>query len=223
MTDIGVVYIARGADPNWQQRLTRFIQSYMNHPAGVHHCLYVIYKEFATPEDLEWALKRFHDLPHFQILNYIGYNSFGGGCFEEASRHVHEPLLCTLVATTEIMHDQWLLKLYNVFRDRGAGLVGCTGSKEANLHIRDTAILIERERYIGISKQFDFTKSKGPYLDFEHGPDNLTIQVMRAPLPVFVVEKNRVIAPEEWGHTTYRGNLHNVLVHDRGARDFQDL
>jgi hypothetical protein len=40
---------------------------------------------------------------------------------------------------------------------------------------------------------------------------------------VLVVENDRVRAPHEWGDTTYRGNLRNVLVHDRGCRDYQDL
>jgi hypothetical protein len=222
MSDIGVVYITRGVDPNWRARLTRFITSYLKYHGGAEHRLYVIYKEF-SPDDLLWARHQLADLDHEPIFDYLEHNSFGGGCFQEACAHVTEPLLCTLVSTTEIMQPVWLHRLYNVFLWHKAGLVGCTGSKEANLHIRDTAILIRRSQYLEISKQFDFTKSKEGYLDFEHGPNNLTIQVMRANRPVFVVEKERVLAPDAWGHTTYRGNLENVLVHDRGARDFQDL
>lgn len=223
MSDIGVIYIARGVDPNWTQRLSRFVDSYLTHSAGVDHQLYVTYKEFQTVDALAWAVARFALLKPYNITRYIDFNSFGGGCFQEACHDVIEPLLCTLVSTTEIMHDYWLLKLAGSLMFPGTGLVGCTGSHEANLHIRDTAILIERERYQNIVKQFDFTKSKDGYLDFEHGPNNLTLQVMRAGKKVLVVEKERIIEPSEWGHTTYRGNLQNVLVHDRGARDFQDL
>lgn len=223
MSDIGVIYIARGADPNWRQRFMRFVASYLEHPAGVKHRIYVIYKEFVNADDLEWAIDQFTPLNPIHILNYRLFNSYGGGCFLEACNHVTEPLVCTLVSTTEIMHDAWLWKLHDVYRKKQAGLVGCTGSHEGNLHIRDTAIIINCEFYVAVARQFDYKTSKDGYLDFEHGPNNLTIQVMRAQMPVFVVEKERVIAPAEWGHTTYRGNLHNVLVHDRGARDFQDL
>ena len=223
MSEIGIVYIARGADPNWQQRIMRFRTSYIQRPAGIDHQLYVIYKEFAVPEDFAWATEQFAPLHPDEITKYIGFNSFGGGCFQEACLHVREPLISTLVSTTEIMHEDWLLKLYDTFSYWDAGLVGCTGSKEGALHIRDTAILIEREWYQSIVKQFDFKASKDGYLAFEHGPNNLTIQTMAAGKPVFVVEKDRVIAPDQWAHTTYRGNMHNVLVHDRGARDFQDL
>ncbi len=223
MSEIGVVYIARGKDPNWQKRFVRFIGSYLNHPAGIDHQLYVIYKEFDDSTDLHWAFSLFDPLQPIHILNYNDHNSYGGGCFQEACKHVNEPLLCTLVSTTEIMSTSWLLALYGVYKSKDAGLVGVTGSHEANIHIRDTAIIIDREFYVGVSKQFDFTTSKDGYLDFEHGPNNLTIQVMRDGKPVYVVEKYRILEPKDWGHTTYRGNLENVLVHDRGARDFQDL
>ena len=223
MSDIGVIYICRYADPNFHQRLTRFVRSWMEHPPGIDCQLYVIYKEFPSNLDMVAAQAQLSVLKPVNIFDYNGHNSFGGGCFLEACDHVKEPLICTLVSTTEIMHDDWLKKLFQAYANKIAGLVGCTGSKEGQLHIRDTAIIIRRELYQEISRQFDYTTSKDGYLEFEHGPNNLTIQVMRAGLPVFVVEKGRVIEPNDWPHTTYRGNMHNVLVHDRGSRDFQDL
>jgi len=223
MSDIGVVYICRYPDPNFHQRLTRFVRSWVEHPPGIDCQLYVIYKEFPTGADMAAAMAQLSPLHPSHIMRYNNHNSFGGGCFQEACDHVEELLLCTLVSTTEIMHDGWLAKLYAAYVDKAAGLVGCTGSKEGQIHIRDTAIIIDRKLYYDIVRQFDYTTSKDGYLEFEHGANNLTIQVMRAGLPVFVVERERVIEPAEWGHTTYRGNMHNVLVHDRGARDFQDL
>ena len=223
MSEIGVVYICRYPDPNFEQRLTRFVRSWVEHPPGIGCQFYVIYKEFPGSEPLHWAQGQFIELNPIHILQHNDNNAYGGGCFQEACQYINEPLLCTLVSTTEVMHDNWLEKLFHVYWRKDAGLVGCTGSKEGQIHIRDTAIIIERVRYEGIVKQFDFTTSKDGYLDFEHGPNNLTIQVMRANKPVFVVEKDRIIEPKDWDHTTYRGNMHNVLVHDRGSRDFQDL
>ena len=220
MSEIGVVYIARGLDPHWQARITRFVDSWMAHPPGIECHVYVIYKEFIKSEDLLWVINQTLPLWPTNILEYNGHNSYGGGCFKEACNHVTEPLLCTLVSTAEVMHDNWLLELYTAFTSLDAALVGCTGSRECNLHIRDNAILILRRRHEEIIKQFDF-KSKADYDDFEHGPNNLTLQAMRAG-PVFVVEKDRILAPSEWAHTTYRDNLQNVLVHDSGARDYTD-
>lgn len=219
---IGVIYICRYPDPNWVQRLTRFTTSWYNHRPGTDHALYVIYKEFPDMETMRWAAQQL-PVKHYSIMEHNLPNSYGGGCFLEACNYVQEDLICTLVSTTEIMHSDWLARLYDVYTGRSAGLVGCTGSHEGNLHVRDTAIIIDKEFYIGVAKQFDYTTSKDGYLDFEHGPNNLTIQVMRSGKPVFIVEKERVIEPKDWGHTTYRGNMHNVLVHDRGSRDFQDL
>ena len=220
MSEIGVIYIASGLDPHWQARISRFVDSWMAHPPGIDCQLYVTYKEFLANEDLLWAIEKTLPLWPINILKYNGYNSWGGGCFKEAANDVTEPLLCTLVSSAEIMHDNWLRKLYDAFKDLDAGLVGCTGSRELTLHVRDNAILIERKRYISIISRFDF-KSKADYDEFEHGEINLTIQV-RWDKPIFVVEKDRIIAPAAWDHTTYIGNADNVLVHDCGSREYKD-
>jgi hypothetical protein len=234
MDAVGIVYIARGADLNWKRRIQRFATSFIKYPPGHPYQLYVIYKEFATPDDFAFARGIFSVVDHQEITDYIGWNSFGGGAFLEATNHVKEDLLCTLVSTTEVMHERWLGKLYRAFCLPGIGLVGCTGSKGfireyfpeltyPNVHIRDTAIIVSRRIYSSIASQFDYKASKLGYLAFEHGPNGLTAQIRDLGLDVLVVEKDRVRRPEEWPETTYRGNLDNVMVHDRGARDFQDL
>ena len=233
MSDIGVVYLARGADQNWQARLTRFIASYQRHPAGIEHELYVIYKEFETTVDTVWAVDQLRPLNSIGLFHSMSLNSYAGGTFREACPHVTEPLACMLGSTTEIMHDDWLAKLHAGLSLPTVGLVCCTGSygriteffpnlPYPNPHIRNLSFMIERERYVAIAAPIQFN-SKLDDLKFEHGPDSLTKQVMRQGKTVLVVEKNRVRAPHEWGDTTYRGNLENVLVHDRGARDYQDL
>jgi hypothetical protein len=237
VSDIGVVYLARGVDPNWRERITRFIASYRERPAGVDHHFYVIFKEFATPEDLQWAIDQFVTLDPTIILKYVDFNSYAGGSFLEASSHVVEPLVCFLGSTSEIMHPDWLAKLFAALCRPTVGVVCCTGSYGfitefnpqlvyPNVHIRNLSFLIERTRYQEAAKQFDWTPKPGHKLadlNFEHGPNSLTRQVMAAGKTVLVVEKDRVIAPHEWGDTTYRGNLQNVLIHDRGARDYHDL
>jgi hypothetical protein len=237
MSDIGVVYLARGVDPNWKERLTRFVVSYLGHPAGVDHHVYVIFKEFETPEDLEWAVDHLVPLHPTCILNHIGINSYAGGSFLEASGHVAEQLVCFLGSTSEIMHPDWLFKLYSALCRPTVGAACCTGSygfitefnpqlTYPNIHIRNLSFIIERTRYQEAAKTVDWTPKPGHKLadlNFEHGPNSLTRQIMAAGKTVLVVEKDRVIAPHEWGDTTYRGNLHNVLIHDRGARDYNDL
>ena len=128
MAHVGVVYLCRGADPNWQGRLKRFIASYIAHPAGVEHTLYVIYKEFANNGELWWAMDQINQLAHVQILDYVDHNSYAGGSFLEASNHVVEPLVCFLGSSSEIMHDNWLAKLHAGLMLPTVGVVCCTGS-----------------------------------------------------------------------------------------------
>ena len=228
MPEIAVVYTARGSNvgsgpPDWKARFPRFIKSYLQHPPGIDHTLYIFYKDFAGAPDLAWAREQFSVLGNrVEILNHLDSKTTAG-CTDVCG-DVQERLICPLNSSGEIMHDAWLLRLYSTFAERGVGLVGCTGSRVANLHIRDTAFLMDRKRYATVASQFDWVDpSRSGALDFEHGPNNLTIQTMRDNLKVFVVEKNRAIEPNEWpSPTTYQGNLHNVLVHDRGARDYQD-
>lgn len=220
LNKIGVVFIARGLDPNHRARVTRFIDSYLCHPAGINHKLYILYKNFASLEDLAWTREQFTVLVPMEILDYLHRITYGVG---PICRYVNEPILCPLNGTTEIMYNDWLKRLYDVFARPDVGLVGCSGSSDnSTLHVRDTAILVDRIRYLEIAKPFDWKTKKG-WLDFENGPNNLTQQIMRDGKKVFVVEADRIRAPHEWPVTTYRGNLHNVLVHDRGARDWHDL
>ena len=227
--NIAVVYTARGSNvgsgpPDWRARFPRFIKSYLQHQAGIDHRLYIFYKEFATAADLAWAREQFAVLGNrVELLNHLDSKSTAG-C-PDVRDDILEAIICPLNSSSEIMHDNWLQKLYGVFMQRGVGLVGCTGSRDANLHIRDTAFLMDRERYFTTVSQFDWEdpSRKGP-LDFEHGPNNLTQQILSIGEKVFVVEKDRVLAPEEWPHpTTYHGNQQNVLVLDRGARDYKDF
>lgn len=228
-----VVYLCRGKDPNWRGRLTRFITSWLEHPPGVECKLYAILKEFDAADDLNWATSRLGQLGAYNILSYVNVNSFAAGSFAEACRDVDEPLVCFLGSSSEIMHTGWLARLHVGLAMPCVGVACCTGSygritaffpdlPYPNPHIRNLSFLIVKEYYQRMvdGKQF---MSKLDDLHFEHGPDSLTRRIMRDGRIPVVVEKNRIIAPHEWGDTTYRGNLENVLVLDRGARDYQDI
>jgi len=121
MSEIGVVYTARGLDPNWQARIERFIESYLRHPPGVGHRLYILYKNFATPEDLKWACVKFEVLSTCELFNHLDSKTLAG-C-TEVRADVTEPILCHLNSSSEIMHADWLKKLYDVFNEPDVGLV----------------------------------------------------------------------------------------------------
>lgn len=233
---IGVVYLARGKDPNWQKRLTRFRDSYLAFPAGITHELYAIFKEF-TEQDLLTAMSELAIIQPYPILDFIDRNSYAGGSFLEATTKMKEDLACFLGSSSEIMHPDWLLKLYTALQQPTVGAVCCTGSygfitefnpqlTYPNPHMRNLSFLMDRDMYARLSGTIDWQEKPGPKLEdlnFEHGPNSLTRRIMAMGKTILVVEKDRVRAPHEWGDTTYRGNLHNVLIHDRGARDYHDL
>jgi hypothetical protein len=240
LTDIGVLYIIRGKDPNWQVRCKRFVDSYQRNPAGILHTFYVSYKEFEGADALAWARKTLAPLEPVEIMDFMEFNSNGAGCFREAADLMQERLFCPLNSSSEIMHDDWLWKMHEAFRQPTVGLVGCTGSYEfitqifphlsyPNVHIRGHAFLMERVHHQNIANRYNFSSPdifggyKQGYFEYEFGPFSLTRRIMEMGKTVLVVEKDRVRAPHEWSSTTYRGNMHNVLVHDRGSRDFNDL
>ena len=151
MSDIGVVYLCRRLDPNWHQRLARFVASYKRHYSGIDHQLYVIYKEFDPDESLLWAAEELAPLDPIEIRNYMQINSYAGGSFLEASHHMDGHYLCCLGSSTEIMHNDWLKKLYDALILPTVGLVCCTGSygfitefnpglSYPNIHIRNLLV-----------------------------------------------------------------------------------
>ena len=114
MQEIGVVYTCRGLDPNWRLRLPRFIASYLRHPPGIDHRLYILYKNFAVPPDLAWAREQFAVLGNrVELLNHLASRTTAG-C-TEVRDDIREPVLSHLNSSSEVMHDDWLRRLYEVF------------------------------------------------------------------------------------------------------------
>src|ERR1039458_3367639 len=118
MTNIGVVYTARGSNvgsgpPDWKARFPRFIKSYLAHPPGIAHTLYIFYKEFATAEDCRHARRQFDVLAPREILSHLGSKTTAG-CTDICD-DVKETLICPLNSSSEIMHDDWLKKLHDAF------------------------------------------------------------------------------------------------------------
>lgn len=230
MSDVNVFYMCRALDTNWRARTTRFVASYVHHPAGIDHQLTVIFKEFETPDDLTWAKKQFDPLEADEIIDPT--IAVGNGSFLIACSFVREPIMCVLASSAEIMQDDWLLKMYNALHLSNVGLVGCCGSDAfipewfpgltyPNPHIRTPTFMIWRTLFQQVAGSFDFSTKKDDCA-FEHGPNSMTKQVLALGKEVLVVEKERTVGPP-WSGTTYLGNLQNVLVHDRGARSYHDL
>jgi hypothetical protein len=228
-------YLARGADEDWRNALTRFISSHQKYSPGLDHTLYIIFKGFQNNTDLSWALALFRDIEH--VACHVDDDEFDIGAYRETGAKIAEQTVCFLNTTCEIICENWLAKLAVNLAQPGVGLVGATGSFESlhsynsvfpkfpNPHLRTNAFMINRERFCSIAQDFDFEEKLNAFL-FESGPRSLTRRLLDRGLKVLVVGRNgRGYPPLWWPHSgTFRqGAQPNVLVADNQTRKFDAL
>jgi hypothetical protein len=132
--DICVVHLVRAR--NGTAPLQRFLNSYGRHRAGIDHDLLFVLKGFKAGkvgDDFDFLLNRF---PHsrmavadwgFDITTY----------FQAVKGHAH-PFFCFLNSFSEIMADNWLVKLHRAALLPRAGVVGATGSYQGYHEDRST-------------------------------------------------------------------------------------
>lgn len=136
MQRLGVIYLYRfveGVDP-----VRRFLASYRDHPAGTQHDLIVILKGF--PDSARAALARplFESVPaHFIELNDSGYDV---GTYARAATMVSHARLIFFNTFSEILADNWLYHFDQALGLPGVGLVGATGSWQANTAVFEAAV-----------------------------------------------------------------------------------
>jgi len=120
---IGVVHLVRRGNP--PELLERFLRSYAGHPAGIEHQLVIALKGFATerPPELGTLLEQCR--AQVAMIPDRGYDVQSYALL--ASRLDHR-YLCFLNSHTEVLVDDWLLKLHDALRQPSVGLVGATGS-----------------------------------------------------------------------------------------------
>jgi len=127
MADLAVAYLARRAEG--LEPIRRFVESYRRNPAGVPHQLVVIFKGYATAEDLAGARAALGDLPYDAIrLDDTGYDI---GAYIAAARQIETDRVCFLNTFSEILAPGWLASLDRHGRQTGVGIVGATGSYES--------------------------------------------------------------------------------------------
>lgn len=229
---IGVAYLVRGKDPGWEESCGRFIASYLSHPAGCDHRLYVITKGFSSAADEARLRELLAPVPHTQIA--VADDSFDIGAYRDWAFGVNEELACLFNTASEILGDLWLLKLLVNFRHPGVGIVGATGSFESlghhfkgfppfpNPHVRTNACLLRREVYLAATSGRRFATKEDTY-QFESGPNGLTRHIEQAGLVPLVVGRNgRGYARKMWpvSDTFRQGRQLNVLVGDRNTRGY---
>jgi len=124
MPDICVVHLVR--KKNGTEPFRIFLESYLNHQAGIEHTLLIIYKGFSGKSDVAAYENLFEGVPHTCLfLTDIGFDLRP---YFIAARKSESKYLCYLNSFSVILDDKWLLKLYTHIKKPGVGLVGATGS-----------------------------------------------------------------------------------------------
>lgn len=232
---IAVCYLARGAEPGWEDAIGRFMGSFQRYAAGREFNLYVIFKGFPSAAERERAIQLFAQVQHNTI--FTGDESFDIGAYAEAARQIVEMKVCFLNTNAEILCEDWLLKLVSNLDQPAVGLVGATGSYESlrdndprfpkfpNMHIRSNAFMIDRDMFAAITGQFTFTDKLDAFL-FESGPNSMTRQIQSRGLETLVVGRNgQGYPPGSWPRSdTFRQDGQaNLLIGDNQTRHFDAL
>jgi hypothetical protein len=232
---IAVCYLARGAEPGWEDAIGRFIRSFQRCSAGCDFNLYVIFKGFPSAAERVRAVSLLSSVQHNAI--FTADESFDIGAYAEAATQIAEQKVCFLNTNTEILCEDWLLKLVSNLDRPGVGLVGATGSYETlrdhdprfpkfpNMHIRSNAFMIDRDVFRAIAFQFTFRDKLDAFL-FESGPNSMTRQVQSRGLETLVVGRNgEGYAPNSWPRSdTFRQHGQaNLLIGDNQTRHFDAL
>ena len=231
---IGIAYLLRGADPDWETACQRFIKSYLAHPAGQNHRMHVITKVFESSADEARARELLSALDCFTIS--VNDDSFDIGAYRDWAKQTSEESICLLNTGSEILSDYWLKKLHANLLNQGIGVVGATGSFERfggsrhgfprfpNAHIRTTAFMLKRELYLNATQGKTFDNKMNTFL-FESGHQSLTRIIKELGLKAIVVGRNgRGYGERHWATSgTFRqGNQANLLIGDRNTRNFSN-
>ena len=124
MSDICVVHLVRKR--NGLEPFEKFLDSYLNHKAGIEHTLLIIYKGFNGKSDVAAYENLLAGIPHTCLfLSDIGFDLRP---YFIAARKSESKYLCYLNSFSVILADNWLLKLHTHIKKTGVGLAGATGS-----------------------------------------------------------------------------------------------
>jgi len=142
MRDVAVIYLFRFAEG--ESPVSRFLESYRKHPAGINHDFYVVFKGFPDQAALAAGRALFANVPFTPIeLDDSGYDL---GSYVNAAKIVSNNHVIFLNTFSQIRGKDWLRHFDRALRIPNVGLVGATGSWQANTSGYEAAI-VSRLRY----------------------------------------------------------------------------
>jgi hypothetical protein len=219
---IAVLYLCRFANPPQASR--KFLKSLLRFRAGVDYELVYLLKGF--PEGrTDPALARLKTRLHCPVREVRVSDEFFmiNALLEGAAQLPHEAIF-PLSSWSFILADNWLASFVSAFdRLPGCVVAGATGSYDPyftngpspNVHLRTTAFLIDRKRFLTLDRGRLRTKTDNNL--FESGPNSMTRQLLAGGGKVVVVGRDgRCWLPEEWpkSHTFFSGQQENLIIAD---------
>lgn len=136
MRDVAVIYLFRFAEG--ESPVSRFLESYRKHPAGIDHDFYVVFKGFPDQATLAAGRALFANVCFTPIeLDDSGYDI---GSYLNAAKIVPNSHLIFLNTFSQIRGKDWLRHFDCTLRISNVGLVGATGSWQANTSSYEAAI-----------------------------------------------------------------------------------
>ena len=232
-SQVGIVYLARGADTDAEDKFAAFASSYRRWDAGADHQLHVIFKGFCNSEALIEGQEALRDLEY--CAHYVDDDGYDLGAYFAFAERVEHEQLCFLNTASRICGPNWLAKLAANLAQPGVGMVSCTASYEApqhpglrnvpfpNPHLRSNAFMMRRDRFIALRPKGPLVEKIDVYL-LEHGVDSITHQIAAQGLRTLLVGRNgRGYEPATWprSRTFRQGSQDNLLIADNQTDAYQ--
>lgn len=190
----------------WKERAQAFYESYQQHAAGIDHDFIVVHKSA-------------FDDPIFDGQNIVHHSNYGYdiGTLQKLSEQYSDyDVIVQMGGHARILHDNWLHKIVEPFKNPKVAMVGTSGSLEQRPHIR-TANVAFRPSAMNTVIFPEFLESKESQYEFEHGENSAYNQLLTSGYLCGMVDKSGTFYTDNWRNTkTYRaGEQENLLVADR--------
>ena len=193
---VTVVYVHVLNSPPYLHHARRFVETYVQHPAGYDHETLIVCNG-GVPNDV--TVQTFKPLPNvsFFLHDNSGYDI---GAFQHVARDSKANLVVFFGASTYINRDDWLARMVEAFLNHGDAQYGAMGNR-GNIpvrvwpHIRTTAFWMEPSLLAAYPKQVTNPQDRHP---FEHGQDCFTAWVEKQGLKSWVVTATRELLWAGW-------------------------
>ncbi len=231
--DFAVVYLCRKPNPVWKSRA--FLNSFFANDPGVSPQLYFLHKGYDTGTLADAVCELSPEQQARIKFLWIDDNGQAERAYHFACQQITDVSHVLIFNSNAIIEVPNWATLYRdaLLKTNGRALIGATGSWEAlpplgvtfpNPHIRTTAVMVSRERFIRAYGHERINK-RDSYL-MESGPESLTNAYLKNGDPVYVLGRDgRLYPPDDWpqSHTFRAGRQENLVIGDLKTSRFKYL